>query len=434
MKIMMKSGRWILVGSLVSILMMGGLGLAMGKKVEKEEATAQVEEKQIEMQQKQVETEQKGEEKAKAAVTKEAKSEIREPKLIWSKEFEGGIEDVVISDVFTKGGEIAGVPAKTVFPIKVVVTGGTVKFFNEEEKVTNEILLEEYEQSDHAGGTFNVTEGARLSPDGEYIITSHYGYGCIERQSVYDKNGQFVKDIEIPGDLIFSPDGKRVVVISEWGTGFYDSRTWELKKEYESFPLLHRDSGRFSADSNYFIANSEGRIILFDTDGNVIWKRDIKPIPLVAFGNKVAISQDGDMIYAEAWRTLYCFDKSGRVIWEYKLPRAVRGITLTADENCLVVSLWDKDIYFFDSKQGVLLWQKKVDFPIASLYNSNDDSFISVGLKSGGIVVCLFKGEKIIWKKELEVEANWIIPPLNISPNGKFITIKTNRGIYVYEN
>ncbi|MDI6794304.1 MAG: HEAT repeat domain-containing protein [bacterium] len=32
MKIMMKSGRWILVGSLVSVLIMGGLGLAMGKK------------------------------------------------------------------------------------------------------------------------------------------------------------------------------------------------------------------------------------------------------------------------------------------------------------------------------------------------------------------------------------------------------------------
>ncbi|MEW5768671.1 MAG: HEAT repeat domain-containing protein [bacterium] len=47
---MMKSGRWIMVGSLVSILMMGGLGLAMGKKPAKSEEPAEVERLQADVQ------------------------------------------------------------------------------------------------------------------------------------------------------------------------------------------------------------------------------------------------------------------------------------------------------------------------------------------------------------------------------------------------
>ncbi|MDI6794735.1 MAG: hypothetical protein QME81_18020 [bacterium] len=84
---MIKSGRWILVSSLVSILMMAGLGLAMGKKVEKEEATVQVE-----VEQKQFEPEQKEEEKVeKATGRKTEKGEKKEElklELIWEKEFD----------------------------------------------------------------------------------------------------------------------------------------------------------------------------------------------------------------------------------------------------------------------------------------------------------------------------------------------------------
>jgi len=234
MKMIMKSTRWILVGSLVFLLMMGGLGLAMGKNsVVSEQSAVSSEQKEVEP----VEVE-----KAQAEAQAVPETQAIEPKLVMEYKLSEGEEIVdVIFDEATmtvkeamalgmKGLEQkkATETVKVQYP-KVIFTKRNVKFLDAYGKQKNSYSIEE--------------EAPRVNHNQKYIAI----YGWVRKEKSADKTIH-----------IFDNNGNKLWEKNYGYRGWSQIRHCTLSKEGKS-AIFWGDV--YSSDAD-----------IYDAEGNLIGK------------------------------------------------------------------------------------------------------------------------------------------------------------------
>jgi dipeptidyl aminopeptidase/acylaminoacyl peptidase len=380
---------------------------------------------------------------------KEAISKNIKPKLIWQMEFDEKIVDVVLGEP-TKiqamapaiGTPTVGTPTTKAFPIKAIVTKKAVKFLDEKRNIISIVLLEEYE-ADHSNwgeGFVKKREVPFVSPNGQYVIKAKYGYEDIEEMNLYNKNGELIKRRIRGYDPLFSPDSSFFITFDKKEGFFLYDKEGHLKKEY--------DMGigcKISANGNYIIVRGWDSLFLLDNTGERLWysklKDSIVDVDISANGDKIAVTT-GDKILS--------YSKKGNLLWQYKKLRVGNKIAISPDGQYIAVKRTKTGtIHFFDNIKGTLVWVKSIKVPEeldissgTSLSISSRGNFIvfSTGSshKTKKNYVYLFnKKGKRIWKKEFDDKVGGDPRKnvkVNISPNGRYITVNTVQGKYLYEN
>ncbi|MEW5767717.1 MAG: hypothetical protein AB1797_08850 [bacterium] len=382
-----KSGKWILVGSLVSILMMGGLGLPMEKKAAKsEEPTLQ----------EGVQTEAAAEVKESPAIVKgkksqpaaEAKGEsvkleeskIVELKLIMEYKFDEPTIDVIFgkSEVTVKEARALGMKelerkraeekVKVLYP-KVMDTKNVIKFLDKEGKVIKEIrkgredsidtyLPEQREEIKRWLAMKEFEETARtydytISPKGDIILetqeiyyaTKNWGMSRFwnDMTKIYNIDGNYLGEIERERwPLFISPNEKYIVALNHTGgevfTGevyFYDING-NLLKEH-NFKSEEAYGVDFSEDGNYagILFGPSYIYRLFNIQGYLLWEYDFegKTPYFISIHNSARY-----ITWYTSDKLFSLIDKKGNLIWS--LPN-IEGDLVKCNLNKNILILFD---------------------------------------------------------------------------------------------
>ncbi|MFH1007942.1 MAG: hypothetical protein V1800_10650 [Candidatus Latescibacterota bacterium] len=235
-----------------------------------------------------------------------------EPELMWEMRFEEGKPQVVRNEVARLKRE--GKAEK--FPLKAMANQKEKKvvWFDEEGKVREEKAFEDAKR-------------LLVSRDGKFfgVARREFHEGSFELE-YFDEQGRSLWK-EWIGDVIYmSPTGETVVggdIMYGEHLTFVDSQG--AVRKYEDFGGGFRPV--FSADGRYVfcsIYQKDNRsVALFDSKGNMLWKRYDAPINQLFF-NDVAIASDGKYIAVarrvdRMSRTTYyvsVLDIAGNILWE----------------------------------------------------------------------------------------------------------------------
>ncbi|MFH1612302.1 MAG: WD40 repeat domain-containing protein [bacterium] len=167
-----------------------------------------------------------------------------------------------------------------------------------------------------------------------------------------------------------------------------------------------------SKKGEYFVLSGDGKIILFNKNGNELWTK-------VGYENDdIDISPSGNYIIALG-DCINIFNKKGEIILKQDISSGYfydSIISFSPDEKyCIIGTLKDK-LYFFQLDSPMLLWEYSsgdlnIGFTSASI--SANGNFIFVGavrhIKGVGLdaqnpyhLFLLNKSKEILWKKEIK--------------------------------
>ncbi|WP_372366100.1 protein kinase [Candidatus Uabimicrobium sp. HlEnr_7] len=155
--------------------------------------------------------------------------------------------------------------------------------------------------------------------------------------------------------------------------------------------------------------------------------------------HKAAISADGEYIAfgGDTVNSVILAKTSGEILWQSQLPDdnyskedplgTTESLVVSEHGDFVVVGSERSSITTF-SKNGQLLWRKKLEFGEWQVATVNEKIYASAGKK----LLCLtIKGERI-WENDIDAR-DWTVWGICVSGDGKLIFIQTNSDIIVYD-
>ncbi|MEW6103774.1 MAG: WD40 repeat domain-containing protein [bacterium] len=384
---------------------------------------------------------------------------------IWEKEFEDGLREVCELEPTSVGTKTRGL-AEPSFSLKAVETGnGVIKFFNEEGKVSLKVKKE------------RENEWVGISKNGKYVKIQ-----AINDPKAYYKTGETTLELKdhkgntlykidgVPDCAEISPNGAIVATcpsfpghISDYyiGLSFY-SPSGSLTKRIDNIKLS--GASAFSKDGSLYVTASilekrdesfKGRknsLVVFNTKGEELWRYNIDN--MVKFYN-IKISDDKRFIAVcsrgpqednpeghHGPSYLHIFNKEGNLLGTYSVEFRYettgilgrrKGYLSFSPEGDYLATTDYRNLYFFDTNRGELLWSHSFGFPfcIYSVSLSSDAKLIAVGgiyevpnARSDRYIWLFDKsGNKIMEKNIGKSYTGDVI--LNLSPDGKQLFMTT---------
>ena len=364
-------------------------------------------------------------------ITQGADKDSVSVKLVWEKEFNSPVKDFSFTE--EKG-----------FPTLQTI----IK--------TNEVIFGE------GKGAKRINVSGFMSPNGEYIGVPRVSYGDKDnvlqgsKFYIYDKNGDLILERKVTGKTgqpipYILNNGNPIFTLNPWGwshLGILDKNTGKIIKEVYPAKEFWSSGHLDMADrANLFVVCTvggekkpwKGIVILYDSNGNEIWKRFLGP----GRTGHVSISPYGKYISAigsNKWVSiLTVFDKNGHELWKKKIGAATDIIKFSPDDNILVTSSSWHGLKCFELSTGNMLWIYHTDkfterdergnpkSSMSSLDISSDGSLVSSMDSKGKVYLFNRKGNLL---KEIKFgDAG----DIKFSIKDRFLLISAGKKIYCYE-
>ncbi|MDA7857959.1 PQQ-like beta-propeller repeat protein [bacterium] len=444
----------VLVGMMLVVLT--GSSMAMGKSPE-ETGAGQEESQNVE------------EAKIKPKATSMALEKI------WEKKFDEDVKDVIFDEgEFTveraKAMGVKGLEGrkpkekvKINYP-KVIMTKDSLKFLDKEGNLKKKYNIVRSVDKGKVVKVYPSRNGKKIG-----MVSEKYKY-------FPEKDMSFVESVEFKmlnddgeveweiknanrGSILPSPDG-------DYAVGFYDKGPLYFykdgkKKNIENLPNRYSGDIALSRDGKFWIASvnvfrpRKSWLILFDNNGEEIWRRDLK----AARSHELKFSNNGEFIVVSVTRgggwpkrmtgSLLLYDKEGQLVLEKTAPVGSYAFDFSPDDKFLFVAV-NHDCYLYDVLSGEKRWEyyRSEDMVRATVSSTLNYSFILLGVlakskpgeERGNNVIYLFdKDGNKLWEETFE--PNYIThnlnsqnPNIDISTNGREIIINTKNGIEIFKN
>lgn len=258
---------------------------------------------------------------------------------------------------------------------------------------------------------------------------------------------------DMPGRAYISDDGKTVVAIHDGeffsSASFYDEHGDLIRKAKFAYGRswcadLSASGEFFSVISGLNTEFENSTVITFDSKGNELWTKELKGKP--SWGMLLAISDNGDRIavcLSAASARTHVLDREGNVVYTADFLSYIRSFS--GDGNYL--ALLEKNyVDFIDVMKKKRLWR---------FYGESKENYYKwLDVSALGEIIAIIKFLPIKEEKEREREKERDIvltllkktgepiwqgkvgkigfhtPRVSLSPNGKYIRIVTDEGVY----
>ena len=145
--------------------------------------------------------------------------------------------------------------------------------------------------------------------------------------------------------------------------------------------------------------NGQDTSLIINYNAKIKWVKDLKnqlASLLSASDNKLfAVSKDGK---------IFCYDFSGRIIWEHDLKRSIAGRPIDSDGN-LVISTLSGDLISLNDSTGESIQSIGLNEPLTSplvkmstIYNGNPTEAVILGSSKGSIYCYDINSFEMIWE------------------------------------
>ncbi|MCB4792590.1 MAG: PQQ-like beta-propeller repeat protein [Elusimicrobia bacterium] len=277
--------------------------------------------------------------------------------------------------------------------------------------------------------------------------------------SIYDQNGQYLWGVLDPDDasIAISPNGDYAINYpsSEYTKSpikFYNKINGY--KSIDNLPAPHTSCKMgFSADGKLWainIGSQNSFLILFDKDGNEIWRRDLG----MEKGGEVVLSDNGEFIATIGYNTkttpwdfyLYLYTRTGTFLWKKKMIIGNTGILFPHDTTKIIAADRSK-VYMFDIKTGNTDWEREVGIDLFWPKISSDANFNKILVTSisptkeklnavSSILLFDKDGNRILTQSfepgHVLYSQKYPLPNIEMSKDGSSIYVTTNNGMEVY--
>lgn len=147
-----------------------------------------------------------------------------------------------------------------------------------------------------------------------------------------------------------------------------------------------------SGEGNYTVAaSSDGYLYLLNKSKKLMWKEQTKSPPL-----KVAISSDGERIFAGDESSVYLYNKTGHMKWEFSEGENIMDLDTTPGGDFVLVGSQSYYVYLLD-KEGDIVWKYRTNAPVMSVSISGSGELITAGSTRGSTYLFDRKGE-LLWE------------------------------------
>jgi WD40 repeat protein len=281
----------------------------------------------------------------------------------------------------------------------------------------------------------------QCSGDGRYVVSgSDTGILRMYDQTgtilwTFQREGKMVRSIAISrsgdyvGAVFLNPDAPSFYADGEI---LFFNRTGSVLWDYTRDYTVERIA--ISDDGNSIYASGSPKLYSFDRNGTLIGQN-------VSRGRTWALDVAGDGSYAVAGGTItdriqiagsqtpgnriYVIGKDGTIAWNYSTKPGITSVGVSS-EGGSIVSAGDSHLYSFD-RNGTLMWQFNSSPYYSSTTVSSDGGYTAAGSQ---YYVRLFnRTGSLLWKYEYD----GFVHDVGISDDGKFIVAGASRGVYVFD-
>jgi len=278
----------------------------------------------------------------------------------------------------------------------------------------------------------------QCSGDGKYVVSgSDTGILRMYDQTgtilwTFQREGKMVRSIAISrsgdyvGAVFLNPDAPSVYA---GGEILFFNRTGSVLWEYTRDYTVERIA--ISDDGNSVYASGSPGLYSFDRNGTIIGQNESE-------GRTWVLVVTGDGSYAVAGGTImervhiansqtpanriYAIEKDGTIAWNYSTRHAINSIGISSNAGTIVNAAGYELSSF--TRNGTMMWQLKSGPDITSVAVSSDGEFTAVGTQ---YYLRLFnRTGTLLWKYEYSLRS------VGMSDDGNVIIAGAADGVYVF--
>ncbi|MFA4823613.1 MAG: PQQ-binding-like beta-propeller repeat protein [Methanoregula sp.] len=280
----------------------------------------------------------------------------------------------------------------------------------------------------------------QCSGNGKYIVSgSDTGILRLYNQTgtilwTFQRDEKMVRSIAISGNgdyvgaVFLNPDAPSFYADGEI---LFFNRTGSVLWDYTSDYTVERIA--ISDDGNSIYASGSPNLYSFDRNGTIIGQN-------VSQGRTWTLDAAGDGSYAVAGGTItdrihiagsqtpanriYAFEKDGTIPWNYSTKQRITSVGVSSEGES-IVSAGDSHLYSLD-RNGTLMWQFNSSPYYSSVAVSSDGGYTAAGSQ---YYVRLFnRTGALLWKYEY----NSMISSVGLFNDGNVIIAGASDGVYVF--
>jgi hypothetical protein len=138
-------------------------------------------------------------------------------------------------------------------------------------------------------------------------------------------------------------------------------------------------------------ASSNGYLYFLNNSKTLMWKVETDGIPF-----KVAVSSDGKRIIVGDGSSVYLYNKTGHLLWDFLIADDITDISITPSGDRIAVGSLNSHVYLFNNNGG-LLWKYKTNGPVVSAAISADGKYVAAGTTTK-ITYMLTRDGNLLWE------------------------------------
>jgi outer membrane protein assembly factor BamB len=191
--------------------------------------------------------------------------------------------------------------------------------------------------------------------------------------------------------------------------------------------LIGVDGLAMTPDASFIVTgcvdqDKQGHVMLFDRDGNKLWDHQID-----GRVETVAVSKSGHVVAGPRDRHIYLYGRDGEEILTYYAGNYSdsQDTAIAPDETYFLFGSKHKYLSCY-TLEGDFLWREEVG-PLCNVRISADGEYIAVGTSNSMLFLFDKNGNKLWGKKVTDA---FYIEEVSISAHGEYVAANTQRGIF----